>query len=259
MLRGGDVTSPSFAKEKPDGSTPKPRTRDRKDDHHDMSLNVSGIDGAGPKQHKKWKQRPIYTGEEAGPRRASEQTKQMVKGFSGHSSAKQIIFSGAYYKNDDQKIQKPKGHQKTLSAGHVIFMTADANKPKAAADGDIICKGDPAISKILNSGSMGSIMGNSAFGGAPDARSRNKRIMADGPSTHSSGSVANIGQSNCKPTSSITGLRDKNAFSGKVFKETHSFGGSGGLGQSVSTHKKNAYTGRGYQISHSFGGAGNIG
>lgn len=49
MLRGGDVTSPSFAKEKPDGSTPKPRTRDRKDDHHDMSLNVSGIDGAGPK------------------------------------------------------------------------------------------------------------------------------------------------------------------------------------------------------------------
>jgi hypothetical protein len=75
--------------------------------------------------------------------------------------------------------------------------------------------------------------------------------MVGGPATHSSGGVANIGQSNV--------VTPKNAYTGRGGPPSHSSGGVANIGQSNVSASKPASTGRGGPASHSFGGVANLG
>ena len=104
-MREGDAVHPSFEGIKPEGANVKPRTRVRAGQDKNDYMNVNGIDGATSKQIRKWKQRPKYDGTEAGPRKAAPATKVMVADQSRRTTAKGVIFSEDYYKNDGKQIK----------------------------------------------------------------------------------------------------------------------------------------------------------
>lgn len=208
-------------------------------------MNVSGIDGATPKQQRKWKQAPIFDENLAGQRKSQPETKKIVK---GQTSSMGDIINGpvAAVAKPAPAESKPKAHYKTSSAGQIIFGGNADTKTEASSAG-----GDPATKKIYNSSSVGNILGTGGFGEANHQRSRNNRVMISGPATHSSGGVANIGQSNV--------TEPKNAFTGRGGPASHSFGSVANIGQSNVQRSRNAFTGTGGPASHSSGGVANIG